>query len=142
MPETKKPPKQRSFRGKVASGVGQGSFFTSLDWVKAQCKSKVGFEPWPGTLNLEVFEEDEPQLKRLLACPGVSMVPPDKNFCEGTCWKVQLSGIPAALVAPEEKARIHGKNIVELLAPVRLKEALKIKDGDVVTVSFEENTAP
>ncbi len=129
---------EQTFRGKVVSGVGQGSFFTTLDWVKQQCQAKLGFEPWPGTLNLLVLEEDEPVLEALLSRPGICIEPPDKNFCEGTCWQVSLSGIPAALVAPEEKARIHGKNIVEILAPVRLKDALKVKDGDMVTVSFRQ----
>lgn len=114
--------------------MGQGAFFSSLDWVKQQCVTKVGFEPWPGTLNVLVLEEDEPALERLLSGPGICIQPPDSSFCEGTCWKVSVSGIPGALVAPEEKARIHGKNIVEILAPVKLKDALNLKDGDTVTI--------
>ncbi|MBI4330025.1 MAG: CTP-dependent riboflavin kinase [Chloroflexi bacterium] len=126
-----------SFRGKVISGVGQGAFFAGLDWVKEQCRAALGFEPWPGTLNLDIREEDAPALERLLRSEGICIVPPDKNFCEGRCWKVRIGKIPAALVAPEEKARIHGKNIVEILAPVKLKDTLNIKDGDEVEIEVD-----
>ena len=45
--------------GKIVSGARQAAFFTQLDWVLEQCRQKLGFKPYPGTLNLEIASPDE-----------------------------------------------------------------------------------
>ncbi|MDP6927209.1 MAG: DUF120 domain-containing protein, partial [Rhodospirillales bacterium] len=45
-------------RGQVVSGGRLAAFFTQLDWVMEQCAEKLGFEPFPGTLNVEIVAED------------------------------------------------------------------------------------
>ncbi|HEX7593320.1 MAG TPA: DUF120 domain-containing protein [Anaerolineae bacterium] len=41
-------------RGIVCAGQGQGRSFTRLDWVRRQFRDKLGFDPYPGTLNLQI----------------------------------------------------------------------------------------
>ena len=67
--------------GKVVSGVKQAAYFTQLDWVQEQCYDKLGFRPYPGTLNLEISKQSLPELKALRREAGVSLVPPDPAFC-------------------------------------------------------------
>ena len=43
--------------GEIVSGAREAVFFTQLDWVQEQCKTKLGFKPYPGTLNLEINKE-------------------------------------------------------------------------------------
>ena len=43
--------------GKIICGVKQGKFFTQLKWFQEQCHEKLGFKPYPGTLNLEISGE-------------------------------------------------------------------------------------
>ena len=50
--------KNRVLTGKIVSGIKQGTFFTQLDWVQEQCLEKLGFKPYPGTLNLEIAHEN------------------------------------------------------------------------------------
>ena len=94
----------------------------------------MGFEPWPGTLNLEILDEDIDVINKAFGGKCATIVPPDRTFCEGSCIRATIGGIPAAIVVPEEKVRVHGKKIVEILAPVKLKEALQIKAGDMLNV--------
>jgi phosphoglycolate phosphatase len=49
---------------------------------------------------------------------------------------VSIQGIQAAIVIPAEDVRVHAKNVVEIIAPEMLKNALNVKDGDWVTVSI------
>ena len=51
--------------GKVVGGVKQAAYFTQLDWVQEQCADKLGFRPYPGTLNLEISKESLPELEDL-----------------------------------------------------------------------------
>ncbi|MCK5680315.1 DUF120 domain-containing protein, partial [bacterium] len=46
-------PKQ-IFTGEIVKGAGKAAFFTQLDWVTKQCVAKLGFTPFPGTLNIRV----------------------------------------------------------------------------------------
>ena len=44
--------------GTVVSGRGEGRKYVELEWVKQQVKEKLGFDPYPGTLNLRLDEEN------------------------------------------------------------------------------------
>lgn len=123
--------------GKVRSGLKQGAFFTGLDWVRRQCMEKLGFEPWPGTLNLEISDEQAAIIERLVYKRGADLVSPDGNFCSGKVCPVTVAGMAAAIVRPAAEVRTHEKNIIEIIAPQNLKEALEIADGDWLTFSID-----
>ena len=118
--------------GKIVSGEKKGAFFTQLDWVQNQCQEKLGFKPFPGTLNLEIEEEKILQIEALFKRCGIELVPPDSNFCAGHVYPVSIMGVAGAIVAPAEDVRIHGKNIIELIAPTCLKDAMDVDDGDEI----------
>ena len=118
--------------GKIVSGQKKGALFVQLDWVQQQCQKKLGFSPFPGTLNLEIEEEKIPHIEALLKRSGIELVPPDSNFCAGHVYPVSIMGVTGAIVAPAEDVRIHAKNIIELIAPTSLKDAMDVDDGDEI----------
>ena len=126
--------------GKIVSGVKKGAFFTQLDWVQEQCQKKLGFRPYPGTLNLEIEEETIPIVETLRQAEGIELVPPDADFCTGRVYPVSVMGVSGALVAPAEDVSAHGKNIIEIIAPISLKEALDVRDGDEIMLTFNKMT--
>ena len=99
--------KKRKIRGKITSGVGKGAYFTMLSWVQQQCFEKLGFKPFPGTLNLEIEDADIPVVKSVHPDEGFELVPPDSNFCTGYAYPVSISGIPGAIIAPAEASRFY-----------------------------------
>ena len=119
--------------GRVVSGSRKASFFTQLDWVQEQCATKLGFSPYPGTLNVELSPESVVHLRAYEKEAKTEFIPPDPKYCVARLLSVSLSSIEGALIFPAEDVRIHGKRIVEIIAPVRLKDVLNIKDGDQVT---------
>ncbi len=119
--------------GKVVSGVKQAAFFTQLDWVQEQCMEKLGFRPYPGTLNLELSEESLPIIDALQKEEGVTLIPPDPKFCIAKALPVSSGEASGAIIIPSEDVKVHGKNIVEIMAPIMLKKALDVKDGDSLT---------
>ncbi len=124
-------------RGKVVSGAGKAAFYTQLDWVRSQCLQKLGFEPHPGTLNVEVFTENLAEIEHLRNQKAIELIPTDPDYCRARVIPVSVNGIDAALIIPEENVRIHGSHTLELLAPVMLKAALGIDDGDTVEIAVE-----
>lgn len=122
-------------KGVIQKGGGQGSFFTSLDWVVDQFQKAMGFVPFPGTLNVRICDEDLPKMDAFFSEKDFELIPADPQFCSGQLKKVKDNGIPAAAVFPSEDVRIHGKEIVEIISDRHLKEALHLEDGDAVTIA-------
>ena len=122
--------------GKIVSGSREGAYFTQIDWVLRQCDEKLGFKPYPGTLNLEISAEDLPIIESLDKEKGIALVSPDPKFCNGKAIPVSLGEISAAIIIPEEKVRVHPKNIIEIIAPLNLKASLNFRDGDSITVAL------
>jgi len=127
----------RNITGKIVSGVKQGAFFTQLDWVQEQCLEKLGFKPFPGTLNLEIAIENMAIIGALQAQAGFELVPPDSNFCSGLVFPITVEGISGAIVAPAADVRVHAKNIIEIISRLGLKDALGVEDGDWVTLTID-----
>lgn len=123
--------------GRIVSGVKKGALFTELDWVQEQCLKKLGFKPYPGTLNLEIEEETIPVVEALRQGEGIELVPPDEGFCSGHVYPVSVMGVSGAIVAPAEDVGVHGKNIIEIMAPISLKEALDVADGDEIMLTLK-----
>lgn len=108
--------------------------FTQLDWVQAKCEEKLGFRPYPGTLNLEIPDGALPLLQAMQQGQCIQLIPPDGDFCTATALPLSIGSIPGALIIPAEEVRVHGSYVVEVIAPLRIKDALRIDDGDSLTL--------
>jgi CTP-dependent riboflavin kinase len=85
---------------------------------------------------LEIAHENMAIIEALRPQRGVELVPPDSNFCSGFVFPITVEGISGAIVAPAEDVRVHGKNIIEIISHLGLKDALGVKDGDWVTLTI------
>jgi len=126
---------QATLSGKIVSGAGKAAYFTQLDWVQKQCTEKLHFKPYPGTLNIEVGESSLYLLEKLQKEEGIKLLSPNPNFCNARSLKASLKNVSGAIIIPYEDVNIYGKNIVEMIAPVSIKETLSLRDGDGVTLT-------
>jgi CTP-dependent riboflavin kinase len=126
------------FSGRIVSGAKQGAFFTQLDWFQEQCMEKLGFKPFPGTLNIQISARQIPQIEALEKEMGVEFIPPDATFCSAKAFPVSVEGLSGAIIMPAQEVRVHAKNIVEVIAPLRLKKSLKKTDGDSITLTIDK----
>lgn len=127
-------------KGRVFSGLGRGTSFTQLDWVRQQCQQKLGFVPFAGTLNLKVDQEYLDLAQKLRTEEGVDVVPPTPEFCQAKAFPISISGIKAAIIIPDAQSftdEVHPPDIIEVIAPVEIKKALSIKDGDKLAITLK-----
>ena len=119
-------------KGEVATGSGQGRHFTQLEWARRQFVQKLGIDPFPGTLNLVLEDAESIDVwHRLRETPGARIENPNDgpNDCDGRCYPVTIEGrIDAAIVLPEVAG--YSPVQIELIAPVGVREALGVEDGD------------
>lgn len=120
---------QLEISGKIISGAGEGAYFTQIEWVRQQCEEKLGFNPYPGTLNLQVASDNLSIIASLDQEKGIELISPNPKFCNAKAFPVRLDKINGAIIMPEEKVRIHAENIIEIIAPVNIKATLDVEDG-------------
>ncbi len=115
-------------RGKILSGLGQAQYFISREGYSRQFQERLGFVPFPGTLNV-LLEEPFPAERQAIEIEGFAEE--GRSFGECRCYPIKLNGIEAAVVRPE-KSR-YPAELIEIIAPVKLR-ALGLEDGDAVEV--------
>jgi len=123
-----------TIKGKVFSGVGEGRYYVSLKGYKEQFKEKLGFDPYPGTLNLKIPKEQLYFRRRLEEEDGIlieGFKTPDRTFGDVKAFKCKVNGIEGAIVLP--KRTHYPSDVLEVIAPVKLRN-YGIKDGDFVEV--------
>lgn len=115
-----------TLRGRVSSGGGRGNLFVNLPWAEKQFRNKLGFKPYPGTLNLQLTPGTDVKALRN-TMKGIKIKAPE-GFHEGRCFKALIMGKHfGAVVVPDVPGYPH--DLLEILAPVNLRETLKLKDG-------------
>ena len=124
--------KKIKFSGKVFSGKGGGKKFLKLQWVKQQVKEKLGFAPYLGTLNVQLSNESA-ECRKLLEKAASMKIRPAEGYCSGKLFNASIGTVKCAIVIPEVAG--YPQNVLEIIAPVNLREKLKLADGDEITVT-------
>lgn len=119
--------------GRVTSGLGEGSKFTALGWVRRQFRARLGFVPYPGTLNLEVRGAGWRALRQMLRREKGIPIVPAEGFCAAKCFRVILDDtLEGAAVFPDVPNYPPDK--LEIIAPHPVRHRLGLKDRDRVRV--------
>ena len=121
--------------GCLRSGLGEGAGSIALDWVDRQFRAELGFAPYPGTLNLCLGGGDWVCARSEIdQAPGLSLVPPP-GVCAAKCFTLVIDGrIQGAAVVPAVPDYPADK--LEIIAPVAVRDALRLSDGDCVTLQM------
>ncbi len=118
--------------GRIFTGRGEGRKYVELEWVKQQVKEKLGFDPYPGTLNLRLNEKDVKH--RVLLESGAELrLCHSQGYCTGLLFKAALDGMACGVVIPQVED--YPDDVLEVVASVNLKQKLRLRDDDLVTVT-------
>lgn len=135
---TKSQPREK-IRGLLTSGAGKGQHFTQIDWARRQFIEKLGIDPSPGTVNLTVDGSESMSVwDEIKSTSGVRIDNPNdgSNDCNARCYPVLIEGrLDAAIVLPE--VANYSTNRIELIAPIRVRDALDIRDGDTLILEVK-----
>jgi riboflavin kinase, archaea type len=126
--------RQLVFQGKVYTGTGQGKKFVSLPWVKQQIEEKLGFSPYAGTLNIHLTTESAKRRLVLETAEGIEITP-EAGFYAGELFLAKIGSVCGAVVVP--KVLKYPGNVLEIIAPVCLRQRLKLTDGNTVSVTVD-----
>lgn len=126
------------FRGRVFTGFGEGGYYVSMSGYAEQFLQKLGFRPFPGTLNVRLSDpaqiEQRSQLGSLKGIDLHGFSDRRRKMGPVKCFRAMVEGkSPGAVLAIE---RTHyDDSVLEVVSPVNLKKELKLSDGDECTVT-------
>lgn len=130
-------PPSVTLEGTVFTGLGEGAYYISKEKYRKQFIEKLGFDPYPGTLNLRLTTDyDIKTRNELEAYPAVEIEGfknEDRTFGSVKCYPVIMGNkVKGALISA---LRSHyDASVLEIIAPVALRRHLNLKDGHKVKV--------
>ena len=120
-------------RGRVVTGLGEGRYYLSREGYRKQFKQKLGFDPYPGTLNLKLSEPFCQSSEGSIEIEGFN--DEGRAFGGCRCYLLMIRDVRCAAVRPERSR--YPPDLVEIIAPVNLRKALGLYDGDTVDMVLE-----
>ncbi|MBI2655061.1 CTP-dependent riboflavin kinase [Candidatus Woesearchaeota archaeon] len=124
----------KSVKGTVVSGLGEGAYFMSMEHYKEEIKKNLGFDAYPGTLNIRIKENREDLLKSAKQIKISGFASGSKTFGGASCCRAKIKSISGAIIVPDINK--NPQNILEFIAPVHVKSKLNLKDNDEVEIDF------
>jgi riboflavin kinase, archaea type len=130
-------PPSVTLEGVVFTGLGEGAYYTSKEHYRKQFVEKLGFDPYPGTLNLRLATEyDTKTRSEIEGYPAIDISGfsgEDRTFGSIKCYPVMIENkVKGALLSA---TRTHyDASVLEIVAPVCLRKHLNIKDGGKVKI--------
>lgn len=120
--------------GTVKTGLGEGRYYLSRGGYVSQFQARLGWTPYPGTLNLELSGTEANKLGFLRRNPVhvvEAFAAEGRTFGGVICHPALVGATACAAILPD---RSHYTTTLELIAPVRLRDALPCNDGDRLDV--------
>ena len=112
----------------------------SLDGYRKQFKEKLGYEPYPGTLNVRLTDQLFMTARRELGrYPSIFL----EGFSDGArtygwvkCYRARINSAVDAAVLVLERTH-YDDSMLEVIAPISIKDAAGIKNGDRIKVQIQ-----
>ena len=132
-------PPSITLEGVAFTGLGEGAYYIAIDQYRKQFIEKLGFDPYPGTLNLKLTTDyDIKTHSELEGYPAIEIEgfrSENRTFGSVKCYPVIIENkVKGALISA---LRSHyDASVIEVIAPVFLRKHLKLKDGHKVKVEI------
>lgn len=130
-------PPSVTLEGTVFTGLGEGAYYIAKDTYRKQFLEKLGFDPYPGTLNLKLTSDYDIKTRmELEAYPAIEVEGfknEDRTFGLVKCYPVMIENkVKGALLSA---LRTHyDVSVLEIIAPLCLRKHLNLKDGNKVKI--------
>jgi len=116
----------------------------SLGWVQKALAERLGFAPFPATLNVRPAEQEDRAVWEAIQDNAslFSRMPGHEGSCLARIYRIAIAAetggarhnSQGAVLLPEVKD--YPKDKIEIVAPVHLKDAFGVRDGDRLTLEF------
>ena len=121
--------------GEVFSGFGEGAYYVTKEGYREQFAEKLGFAPFPGTLNLKLKSVADIKARNDLdPLPGIvikGFINGERSYGDVKSFKVIINDSTEGAILMIHRTH-YGRDVVEVIANESLRRRLGVKDGDLV----------
>ena len=121
-------------KGTIIKGLGEGAYFMSMGHYKKEIKKNLGFDAYPGTLNIRIKKSQCDLIKKIKPIKIIGYKKDGKTFGGASCWRAKIKGISGAIIIPDINK--HKKDIIEFIAAVHVKSKLKVRNGCKISIEL------
>ena len=130
-------PPSVTLEGILFTGLGEGAYYVTKEGYRKQFMEKLGFDPYPGTLNLKLTTEyDVKTRSELEAYPAIEIQgfkDESRTFGPVKCYPAIINNKVKGAVVYALRSH-YDASVLEVIAPVFMRGRLKLKDGNKVKV--------
>ncbi|MDH5495040.1 MAG: DUF120 domain-containing protein [Candidatus Bathyarchaeota archaeon] len=128
-----------TLEGVVFSGLGEGAYYVKQDGYRRQFIEKLGFDPYPGTLNIKLTSDYDMKTKQELeGYPAIEIEgfkDELRTFGAVKCYPAFINNKVKAVLMFAFRTH-YDSSVLEIIAPQYLRNQLKIKDGQKVKLEI------
>lgn len=132
-------PPSITLEGVLFSGLGEGAYYVNKEGYRKQFMEKLGFDPYPGTLNIKLTTEyDIKALSELETYPAVVLEgfkDESRTFGPVKCYPAIINNKAKGAVIYAMRSH-YGSSVLEIVAPTYLRRQLNLKDGNKIKVEI------
>ncbi len=130
--------KELEMVGTLVCGFGEGSYYVKQEKYRKQFREKLGFDPYPGTLDLKLNKESlliKEKLEKLQGEKIEGFKSEERSFGEVECFPAKINSEKAAIVLPSRTH--HEKDVIEIISPVKIRDKYNLEEGDEIKVEVK-----
>ncbi len=130
-------PPSVTLEGVLFTGLGEGAYYVTRDGYRKQFIEKLGFDPYPGTLNLKLTTDYDMKTRaELESYPAVELEGfenESRTFGPVKCYPSIINNRAKGAVVSALRSH-YNSSVLEIIASRFLRSNLKLKDGNKVKV--------
>ncbi len=128
-----------TLEGELFSGLGEGAYYIKQDGYRKQFIEKLGFDPYPGTLNLKLTSDYDAKARHELeGYPAIEIEGfrnESRTFGPVKCYPTLINNKAKGAVVLAFRTH-YNASVLEIIAPQFLRNQLKLKDGQKVKLEI------
>ncbi len=128
-----------TLEGVLFTGLGEGAYYITRDSYRKQFIEKIGFHPYPGTLNLKLATDyDRKTRDELESYPAIEIqgfTNETRTFGPVKCYPAIINNKIKGAVVTAIRSH-YDSSVMEVIAPFYLRSKLKLKDGHKVKIEI------
>jgi riboflavin kinase len=121
--------------GFVFSGFGEGAYYVTKNGYREQFPEKLGFQPYPGTLNLRLKSVTDIKVRNDLGeLPSIIIKGfrnGERTFGDVKAFKVLINDKVEGAILMIHRTH-YGSDVLEIVSREPLRKSLSLSDGDPV----------
>jgi riboflavin kinase len=122
--------------GSIVTGLGEGAYY--VDVYSSKLKAALGFKPHLGTLNVKITDDESRKaIGRMKNTPPLVLsgfTHKGRTFGDVICYRVMINRKIEGAVVIAQRTH-HSEEILEIVAPINIRNALDLGDEDRVTLT-------